>query len=216
MISKLDLAVIVASIAGTLVWMEHAHRIVTDAPTPAERDALAAAAACPDNENVPYSKTCIDFMQGGNVATDLHWRRVRSTERAPAALPDAFTLSNWTRQMAAIATPFFTTLVLGTLATLLALALAAGCLENEAQTRHQAGVRALWILYLPLLVPQIAFLFGAQVLLIRAGLDGTLLATLWAHLVFVLPYVFLSLADPWRALDPRFARSAASARRSRF
>jgi hypothetical protein len=81
-ISKLDLAVIVASIAGTLVWVEHAHRIVTDAPTPAER------AACPDNENVPYSKTCIDFMQGGNVATDLRWR-VRSTERAPAALLDA-------------------------------------------------------------------------------------------------------------------------------
>jgi putative thiamine transport system permease protein len=25
-----------------------------------------------------------------------------------------------------------------------------------------------------------------------------------------LPYVFLSLADPWRALDPRYARTAAS------
>jgi hypothetical protein len=87
-ISKLDLAMIVVSIAGALVWMEHAHRIVTDAPTPAQRDALAAAAACPDNENVPYSKTCIDFMQGGSVSTDLHWR-VRSTESAPAALPDA-------------------------------------------------------------------------------------------------------------------------------
>ena len=28
--------------------------------------------------------------------------------------------------------------------------------------------------------------------------------------VFVLPYLFLSLADPWRALDPRYARTAAS------
>ena len=33
---------------------------------------------------------------------------------------------------------------------------------------------------------------------------------MWAHLVFVLPYLFLSLADPWRALDPRYARTAAS------
>jgi putative thiamine transport system permease protein len=28
--------------------------------------------------------------------------------------------------------------------------------------------------------------------------------------VFVLPYLFLSLADPWRALDPRYARTAAA------
>ncbi|MET0344677.1 MAG: ABC transporter permease [Casimicrobiaceae bacterium] len=144
-----------------------------------------------------------------SLAGMLLWS-IAAQWRFPSALPDAWTLSNWTRQMAAIATPFFTTLVLGALATLLAVALTSGCLENEAQTRHQAGVRALWMLYVPLLVPQVAFLFGAQVLLIRAGLDGTLLATLWAHLVFVLPYVFLSLADPWRALDPRFARSAAS------
>jgi putative thiamine transport system permease protein len=130
--------------------------------------------------------------------------------RFPSALPDAWTLANWTRQIVAVAAPFVTTLTLGALATLTALALAAGCLENEAQTRHPAGARALWMLYLPLLVPQVAFLFGAQVLLIRAGLDGTLFATLWAHLVFVLPYVFLSLADPWRALDPRYARTASS------
>jgi putative thiamine transport system permease protein len=31
---------------------------------------------------------------------------------------------------------------------------------------------------------------------------------IWAHLVFVLPYVFLSLADPWRAYDARYTRSA--------
>jgi len=87
-ISKLDVAVIVASIAGAVLCMEHAHRIVADAPTPVDGDVLAAAAACPDNESVPYSRTCIDFMQGDSVATDLHWR-VRATERAPTALPDA-------------------------------------------------------------------------------------------------------------------------------
>ncbi|MEO8856418.1 MAG: ABC transporter permease subunit, partial [Burkholderiaceae bacterium] len=32
----------------------------------------------------------------------------------------------------------------------------------------------------------------------------------WAHLVFVLPYLFLALADPWRAFDTRYARAAAS------
>jgi putative thiamine transport system permease protein len=66
----------------------------------------------------------------------------------------------------------------------------------------------LWLLYLPLLVPQIGFLFGLQVLLVRLDLDGSWLAVLWSHLIFVLPYVFLSLAEPYRAWDPRYGRSA--------
>jgi putative thiamine transport system permease protein len=64
------------------------------------------------------------------------------------------------------------------------------------------------MLYVPLLVPQTAFLFGFQIVLVRARLDGTLAAVVLAHLVFVLPYVFLALSDPWRALDSRFARTA--------
>jgi putative thiamine transport system permease protein len=71
-------------------------------------------------------------------------------------------------------------------------------------------MRSTWLLYTPLLVPQIAFLFGTQVALLRLGLDGSWLALVWAHLLFVLPYLFLSLADPWRALDPRYVRSAAA------
>ena len=62
--------------------------------------------------------------------------------------------------------------------------------------------------YTPLLVPQIAFLFGAQMLLVRANLDGTLVALVWSHLLFVFPYVFLSLSDPWRAFDLRYRTSA--------
>ena len=47
---------------------------------------------------------------------------------------------------------------------------ASACLENETASRTlaRAGRRpALWLLYVPLLVPQVAFLFGAQVLLVR-------------------------------------------------
>ena len=57
-------------------------------------------------------------------------------------------------------------------------------------------------------MPQVAFLFGTQVLLVRLGFDATLPAVIWAHLIFVLPYMFLSLADPWRAFDARYTRSA--------
>ncbi len=130
--------------------------------------------------------------------------------RFPSVLPTTWTLASWSHELPSLAESVSATLALATAATLIALLLVLGCLENETRARHHVGMRALWLLYLPLLVPQIAFLFGTQVLLVKAGLDGTFAAVVWAHLVFVLPYVFLSLADPWRSLDSRYARTAAS------
>jgi putative thiamine transport system permease protein len=128
--------------------------------------------------------------------------------RYPDALPGRWSLEPWQR-VSGSAAPLANTLLIGALASLAAVALALACLENEARRRFRPGAQALWLLYLPLLVPQIAFLFGAQAALVRLRLDATLAAVVWAHLLFVLPYVFLSLADPYRALDPRFARIAA-------
>ena len=142
--------------------------------------------------------------------------------RYPDAFPPGLTLDTWTRQSGQLAGPAGTTLLVGVVSTVLALVLTLACLENESVTpgparRTAPAVAAMsavsasvWLLYLPLLVPQIAFLFGLQVLLIRIGLDATTSAVVWAHLVFVLPYLFLSLAEPWRAFDTRYARAAAS------
>ena len=96
----------------------------------------------------------------------------------------------------------------------IALVLVTGCLENESRRQRRPGRGALTLVYLPLLAPQIGFLFGVQVLLVWAGLDGGWLALIWTHLLFVLPYVFLTLADPYRSLDPRYARSALALGRS--
>ncbi|RZS52342.1 ABC transporter permease [Sphaerotilus mobilis] len=128
--------------------------------------------------------------------------------RYPAALPTAWTAANWTRQAGSLALPALTTLVIGAASTLIALVLVLSGLEHESRSKRRS--RAVPWLYLPLLVPQVAFLFGLQVLLVRLGADGRLLAVIACHLVFVLPYLHLSLADPWRALDPRLARTAAS------
>lgn len=130
--------------------------------------------------------------------------------RFPDALPTTFTLATWQAQVQAIAAPALATLTIALAATGLALMLTLACLEAEQRAGLRAGRRALALIWLPLLLPQLAFLFGWQVALVRLDLDGTIGAVIWTHLLFVLPYVFLTLADPWRVLDSRYTRSAAA------
>lgn len=130
--------------------------------------------------------------------------------RYPDFLPDSWSLRVWEQHAGNVAALAGVTAVIAAAATLVAIVLALACLENEQRRGLTVGQGALWALYLPLLVPQIGFLFGAQMLLVHFSLDATLFAVIWAHLIFVMPYVFLSLADPFRALDPRYARSAAA------
>jgi len=127
--------------------------------------------------------------------------------RFPEALPASWTLATWGAQLPGLAGPALTTLGLGLASTAIGLVLVLACLEAGRRSGPSRLLAAKW---LPLLLPQIAFLFGWQVALVRLGLDGSWLALIWTHLLFVMPYLFLTLADPWTALDPRHARSAAA------
>lgn len=128
----------------------------------------------------------------------------------PSALPDSFGLRNWSRHGPGTVAAMGETFLVAGLSTLIALALVLGCLESEHRSGRTVTTRGLWLLYLPLLVPQTAFLPGLQILLLQAGADVGRLPVVFAHLVFVLPYVFLSLGDAWRAWDPRNAVVAAT------
>ncbi len=130
--------------------------------------------------------------------------------RFPDALPRAYSLGNWVNKTDGLLDPALVTLVTGGVAACIALFLVVSCLENEQRNRLNPGRHLLWLLYLPLLIPQVAFLFGAQALLVAFRLDGSWMAIIWAHLLFVLPYLFLSLSDPYRRLDPRYRVTALS------
>ncbi len=128
----------------------------------------------------------------------------------PDVLPDAFSWRTWNRHGGpALATMGETFLVAG-IAVSVALALVLGCLEAEHRSGRKLSARGLWLLYLPLLVPQTAFLPGLQTLLLNLGADTGRIPVIFAHLVFVLPYVFLSLGDPWRSWDVRHATVASA------
>ena len=82
----------------------------------------------------------------------------------------------------------------------------------EGEDRKCCG-RAGWaevLIYLPLLLPQFAFLYRLNMQFLRLGISGGIGAVIWAQVLFVFPYVMIVLSGPWWALDPRLTWAAAS------
>lgn len=129
----------------------------------------------------------------------------------PDALPRDWTLRGWSlRPGGGPAEAMRATLVAGLASTALALALALAWLEAETRSRRPRPGWVQALIYLPLIVPQVAFLYGTGVVALRAGLTGGMAAVVAGHALFVFPYVMIVLTGPWHAVDPRLLRSAAS------
>lgn len=150
----------------------------------------------------------------GGLAVLCLWS-VAGPWQFPDPLPQSFTLAAWSKALPGITAPLATTLLVATAATLIAVLLAVLCLVREVETGRTGGRWALPLIYLPLIVPQVAFLFGLQLFIVFSGAVASLPALILVHLVFVLPYVFLSLSDPWRAYDRRYDAIAAGLGKSR-
>jgi putative thiamine transport system permease protein len=144
------------------------------------------------------------IVVGGGLAALALWS-LAGPWQFSQAFPDALTLHTWRIALEGFAMPCANAASLAFAASLLATLLVLFCLEHEDEVGRRPGPLARLVLYAPLLVPQIAFLFGLSVLFIGVRLDGTFAGLLVAHLVFVCPYVYLSLAGPWRAFDGRYA-----------
>ena len=126
----------------------------------------------------------------------------------PAVLPEGLTWRNWMRHGDGMSAALAETALIAGVVTCVAGVLTIGCLEAEHRYGLRLTKRGLWLLYLPLLIPQVAFLPGLQTMFISIGADMGRGPVMMAHLIFVLPYVFLSLADPYRAWDPRYGTIA--------
>jgi putative thiamine transport system permease protein len=127
--------------------------------------------------------------------------------RFPSVLPAEFNGGLFMQLAPTLVAPTRTTVLLAALTGLLSVALAliaAEVVAADSRRRQRWGA----VLFLPLLLPQLAFLFGLQWLLLRLTLDGSFLAVLWAHVTLALPYVFGILASARAALDPRLMLSA--------
>ena len=132
----------------------------------------------------------------------------------PHALPESFSYQFWLQLLSSWPKALRHSLFIALMSSGVALVLAVAWLEVQDRLGGHFYRLTLWFIYLPLLVPQIAFLYGLKVGFLRLGLNGTMTTVIWAHLLFVFPYVMLSLVDSWRALDQRYLQVASSLGRS--
>jgi putative thiamine transport system permease protein len=106
----------------------------------------------------------------------------------PDALPESLSLKTWTKAAPDLAQQSATTLAIALAASLGALALALAALEAEA--RHGRPIGATWLIYLPLIMPQVAFLPGLQVMALHLGAKGSAATVAAAHLCAALCLAF--------------------------
>ena len=141
----------------------------------------------------------------GLVVWSLAWRWL-----FPQTLPESWSLRAWMTPGAGWGRALQATVVIGVATTLASLGLAVAWLEGEDRARMGRAGWAQALIYLPLLVPQIGFLYGLNVLFLHMGISGGMLAVIWAQMLFVFTYVMIALSEPWRALDRQHLRAAAA------
>lgn len=129
----------------------------------------------------------------------------------PALLPDSATLHSWMRALPQATNVIATTISLASSSAAIAVLIAIGLLWQGGHRDRPALKGRVFsvVLYLPLIVPQLCFVFGLQILNIGLGFDASMPLLVFVHLIFVLPYAVLSLSPPWQALDRRYDMLAA-------
>lgn len=131
------------------------------------------------------------------VAVLLLWS-VADTWFFPSIWPDDLSWRTWAL---ADLTPFWTTFWL-------ALVVNGLCLPTALVWLEWGPKQANAILYLPLILPVLPLVAGQYAALLQMGLDGTAFALVWSHLLWVLPYMLLTLVGPYRSFDPRLLTTA--------
>ncbi|MDX1737918.1 MAG: ABC transporter permease subunit [Alphaproteobacteria bacterium] len=145
--------------------------------------------------------------------------------RFPDLIPSILSVRYWERHWDNLGHLMFNSLSIALVSSALSLVLVIGCLEAQQSFTASSGRKQnrktgftllgmgglkWWrmVIYLPLLLPQLAFLFGVQLLALSVGLDGMWFGVVWGHMLFVLPYMYLSLSGSFLDFDMRYVQAA--------
>jgi putative thiamine transport system permease protein len=151
--------------------------------------------------------TAVTLGSGLLAVAALLLRTVGGAWRFPQVVPNHLSLDAWRSVAPDLGATLATTISLGLVTaalTVISVLITAEMLHDRPSARQRVATA----LFVPLLLPQMAYLFGWQVLLVRLGLDGTQLAVAWSHAGLALPYVWAVLADSRATINPGYRNTA--------
>ena len=145
------------------------------------------------------------------LASLLLWSLARRWS-FPALWPSEWSGHHWLVLLPTLGPLLWQSLWLALLCAGLSLLLAVLALEAQQGRRPHHSQWPLWLICLPLLLPQASLLFGLRLQIDWLGVvDGIGPGwVLWSQLLFVFPYVYLCLHGPYRQFDDRLTRAALS------
>jgi len=143
----------------------------------------------------------ISVLAFGSLIMILIWS-FASSWRFPDLLPSGLDLHNWSSYR--LGDALLGSISIALMVSFLSLVATVALLESRKNVAQP--LNPLWF-YIPLLIPQIVFLFGFDLLLLLLNIPAWL-GVLWAHWFYVLPYVFLILNESYRNFDSRYEQTA--------
>ncbi|WP_211294019.1 ABC transporter permease [Vibrio gangliei] len=131
----------------------------------------------------------------------------------PQLLPSDWSLRFWISEWPYIQQAIQTSLCLAVASTIIALIFAIIAQEYRQHFRLRLP---MYVIALPMLIPQLSLLFGLQVTTLWINQEYYWLWVIWSHLFFAFPYIYLSLDGPWQSYPTRLSQTAVSLSASPF
>ena len=123
--------------------------------------------------------------------------------RFPDILPSSLSVQNIKKAGPLLFDLACTSVVIAIISTLVSVIVSLVLLEQKrCKTNSTKWFERL--IYFPMLLPQVGFLFGIQVFLIWSNVSGSILAVIALHTLYVLPYVYLTLSGPYLSFNQQY------------
>ncbi len=123
--------------------------------------------------------------------------------RFPDIFPSSFSIQNIKQTGPLLFDLACTSLIIAIISALVSIIISLVLLEQK-RCKAQSTKWFDRLIYFPMLLPQVGFLFGIQVFLIWSDLSGSMLAVIALHTLYVLPYVYLTLTGPYLSFNQQY------------
>ena len=120
----------------------------------------------------------------------------------PRLIPNIISFDHFKTYGSRLLESFWASVSVALVSVAISLVLSIIILEFVKYTKRRQQVVA--IVFMPLIVPTVVYVAGVHILFLYLMITGSFMAVVWAHMQYVLPYMFLILYGPFMAYNENY------------